>query len=113
MKKRLTGLLLLSSLAISGCATMGDGSLARVVSDEVAASCSMIVGGVVKSRIDSEWAKYPDVAVTRPIIENVSQVILTAPGLTDAQRLQTYKDYMSCATGVYLAKGASAITSGQ
>ena len=99
----LMGGVLITSL--SGCVVSPESAaLGRVVVNEVASACNAVVGEDVGRRIDEEWAKYPEAQVSRPVIESVSKVILTMPGMTDEQKMQAYQSYMSCVTGVYLSR---------
>ena len=96
-------------LFVSGClntASYPSMQQSSVLVSEVVAVCGAIVGGQAEQRINQEWAKYPDAEASRPMIESVAGVLLNNPEATAQQRTTQYAQYISCATGLFVSKGA-------
>ena len=94
-------------IMITGCMGSG-GSVSNantVVVSEVVSICGTLVGGQAEQRINSEWAKYPEMDVSRPVIESMAQVLLLNPESNGEQGALDYKKYISCATGLLMANG--------
>jgi len=96
-------------LSLSGCLSSGGGGMAAaqnsVLVSEVVSVCGAIVGDQAEQRINQEWAKYPEADANRPVIETMAEVLLTNPEATEQQRTSQYRKYLTCATGLLMAKG--------
>ena len=88
--------LLTACMASTGGTAMQQGT---VLVSEVVSICGAVVGDQAEQRINQEWAKYPEAEVSRPMIENVAQVLLSSPDGTNA-----YSKYMTCAAGLFATK---------
>ena len=91
--------LLTACMASSGGTAMQQGT---VMVSEVVSICGAVVGDQAEQRINQEWAKYPEAEVSRPMIENVAQVLLSSPDGTNQ-----YSKYMTCAAGLFATREAT------
>ena len=94
-------------LLITGCIGAGGSAPGQntVMVSEVISICGALVGVQAEQRINSEWEKYPEMDVSRPMIESMAQVLLQNPESGSEQGALEYSKYISCATGLLMAKG--------
>ena len=90
-------------LFITGCINSGSTAMqsGTVMVNDVVTICGAIVGGQAEQRINEEWAKYPAAEANRSIVETMADVLLTNPDATEEQRSSQYKQYLSCAAGLF------------
>jgi len=90
-------------LFITGCINSGSTTMQQgsVLVSDVVTICGAIVGGQAEQRINEEWAKYPAAEANRSIVETMADVLLTNPDATEEQRSSQYKQYLSCAAGLF------------
>lgn len=90
-------------LFITGCINSGSTTMQQgnVLVNDVVTICGAIVGGQAEQRINEEWAKYPAAEANRSIVETMAEVLLTNPDATEQQRSSQYKQYLSCAAGLF------------
>jgi len=95
------------SLSLTACISSGGSSSGEstVLVSDVVNICGALVGGQAEQRINNEWAKYPELNASRPVIETMAQVLLTDPNNPEQQATSEYKKYISCATGLLMANG--------
>lgn len=89
---------------VTGCINSGSTATQQgsVMVNDVVTICGAIVGGQAEQRINEEWAKYPDAQASRSVIETMADVLLTNPEATEQQRSSQYKQYLTCATGLFM-----------
>ena len=95
----------LISISTSGCLMSGssDGTQqSSILVSEIVNICGAIVGTQAETRINQEWAKYPEAEANRPIIEAVAETLLNDPTATEEQRTSQYRKYLTCATGLLM-----------
>ncbi len=90
-------------LFITGCINSGSTTMQQgnVLVNDVVTICGSIVGGQAEQRINEEWAKYPAAEANRSIVETMAEILLTNPDATEQQRSSQYKQYLSCAAGLF------------
>ena len=90
-------------LFVTGCINSGSTAMqsGTVMVNDVVTICGAIVGGQAEQRINEEWAKYPEAEANRSIVETMADVLLTNPDATEEQRSSQYKQYLSCAAGLF------------
>ena len=90
-------------LFVTGCINSGSTAMqsGTVMVNDVVTICGAIVGGQAEQRINEEWAKYPAAEANRSIVETMAEVLLTNPDATEQQRSSQYKQYLSCAAGLF------------
>lgn len=94
-------------LFVSGCLNTNNSAnvamqQGSIMVNEVVTICGAIVGGQAEQRINQEWAKYPEAEANRSIIETMAEVLLNNPDATEQQRTSQYKQYLTCATGLFM-----------
>jgi hypothetical protein len=105
---RLLSTVIFIPLSISGCLSSGGTTTeqASAMVSDITTICGALVGDQAEQRINKEWAKYPEAEASRPVIENMAEVLLNNPDATEKTRTSQYKQYMNCATGLLAVKGA-------
>lgn len=90
-------------LFVTGCINSGSTAMqsGTVMVNDVVTICGAIVGGQAEQRINEEWEKYPAAEANRSIVETMADVLLTNPEATEQQRSSQYKQYLSCAAGLF------------
>lgn len=89
-------------LLVTGCMTNNTAmQQGTVMVNDVVTVCGAMVGGPGEERINQEWAKYPEAEVSRPMVESVANVLLTNPDVPEQDRAGQYKQYLSCAAGLF------------
>lgn len=92
---------------VTGCLNSGNTATSAamqqgsVMVSDVVTICGAIVGGQAEQRINEEWAKYPEAEANRSIVETMADVLLTNPDATEQQRSSQYKQYLTCAAGLF------------
>jgi len=95
------------TFSVTACLSTGSSTTGQstVSVSEMVSICGAVLGGDAEARINQEWEKYPEAAASRPVVENMAQVLLVDSTGATQESTADYKKYITCATGLMMTNG--------